>query len=254
MQRVAHRRTKGILPDHMIAALARAGGILPATRFRARPDPAGEPRPAARRGRLSRARELPARAATTVAERIDELKLHEIALDRRRGAGDRLRLHRAADRKPGAAGRHRGRRQSEKLDRPARRVHPRDRRRARGFDRIERRLSRSALRRDQPADISGAGARGLAAVADPLPPRPCRARCRRACARCTTRERLVDDADADVERRRRGRRRSRRASARTALRRLPRQAPHRRDRRRAARRLRRRRFLGADAWRARTRA
>ena len=68
---------------------------------------------------------------TTVAERIDELKLHEIAL----GDGavletgcvyivpliESLALPR----------RHRRRRQSEELDRPARRVHPRDRRRAR---------------------------------------------------------------------------------------------------------------------------
>ena len=52
---------KGILPDRMIAALAADGGILPVDRLRARPDPAGEPRPAARRSRLSRARELPAR-------------------------------------------------------------------------------------------------------------------------------------------------------------------------------------------------
>ena len=52
---------KGILPDRMIAALAAAGGILPASRIRARPDPAGEPGSAAWRRRLPRARELPAR-------------------------------------------------------------------------------------------------------------------------------------------------------------------------------------------------
>ena len=71
---------KGILPDRMIAALAADGGILPVDRLRARPDPAGEPRSAAGRGGLSRARELPARARPRWRERIDELKLHEIAL------------------------------------------------------------------------------------------------------------------------------------------------------------------------------
>ena len=40
---------------------------------------------------------------TTVAQRIAELKLHEFCAVRRRGAGNQLRLHRAADREPGAA-------------------------------------------------------------------------------------------------------------------------------------------------------
>ena len=72
---------KGILPDRMIAALAKSGGILPAYAFDARPDPAGEPRSAPRRRRLSRARELPARArARRSPNASTNLKLHEIAL------------------------------------------------------------------------------------------------------------------------------------------------------------------------------
>ena len=70
---------KGILPDHMIVALAKAGGILPAIEFA--PD---QIQPASLDLRLGdvayrvRASFLPGR--TTVAERIDELKLHEISL------------------------------------------------------------------------------------------------------------------------------------------------------------------------------
>src|SRR6188472_4735618 len=70
---------KGILPDTMIAALAQAGGILPASDFA--PD---QIQPASLDLRLGdvayrvRASFLPGR--TTVAERIDELKLHEFAL------------------------------------------------------------------------------------------------------------------------------------------------------------------------------
>jgi dCTP deaminase len=70
---------KGILPDRMIAALARAGGILPATDFA--PD---QIQPASLDLRLGdvayrvRASFLP--GSSTVAKRIDGLKLHEIAL------------------------------------------------------------------------------------------------------------------------------------------------------------------------------
>ena len=70
---------KGILPDRMIAALAADGGILPATQFA--PD---QIQPASLDLRLGdvayrvRASFLPGR--TTVAKRIDEVKLHEVAL------------------------------------------------------------------------------------------------------------------------------------------------------------------------------
>lgn len=70
---------KGILPDRMIAQLTRDGGILPSTDFA--PD---QIQPASLDLRLGdvayrvRASFLPGRS--TVAERIDELKLHEVAL------------------------------------------------------------------------------------------------------------------------------------------------------------------------------
>jgi len=70
---------KGILPDRMIAALARAGGVLPAAEFA--PD---QIQPASLDLRLGdvayrvRASFLP--GSSTVAKRIDELKLHEVAL------------------------------------------------------------------------------------------------------------------------------------------------------------------------------
>ncbi len=187
---------------------------------------------------------------TTVAERIDELEAARDRAQRRRGARDRLRLYRAADGEPGAARRHRRRRQSEELDRPARRVHPRDRRRDARLRPHPGRLSRPALRRDQPAHVSGAGARGLAAVADPLPPRQCAARSPRHCARCTRASGWSTTTGADV---------GDGVAVSVDLsglgpeqpRRLSRQAPHRADRRRAPRRLRRRPTSGSRSARAR---
>ena len=70
---------RGILPDRMIAALAKAGGILPAIEFA--PD---QIQPASLDLRLGdtayrvRASFLPGQS--TVAERIEHLKMHEIAL------------------------------------------------------------------------------------------------------------------------------------------------------------------------------
>src|ERR1051325_11059697 len=72
--------TKGILPDHMIAELAKSGGIRPAVDFAPY-----QIQPASldlRLGKVAyrvRASFLPG-PRTTVAERIGELKLHEIAL------------------------------------------------------------------------------------------------------------------------------------------------------------------------------
>ena len=70
---------KGILPDRMIAALAAAGGILPSTDFV--PDQIQPASLDLRLGEVAyrvRASFLPGR--TTVAERIDGLKLHEVSL------------------------------------------------------------------------------------------------------------------------------------------------------------------------------
>jgi dCTP deaminase len=71
---------KGILPDHMIAALAKQGAILPAYDFV--PDQIQPASLDLRLGEVAyrvRASFLPG-PRTTVAQRIDELKLHEIAL------------------------------------------------------------------------------------------------------------------------------------------------------------------------------
>ena len=70
---------KGILPDRMVAALAAAGGILPSTEFV--PDQIQPASLDLRLGEVAyrvRASFLP--GSTTVAQRIDELKLHEFAL------------------------------------------------------------------------------------------------------------------------------------------------------------------------------
>jgi dCTP deaminase len=72
--------TKGILPDHLIAELAASGGIMPAVPFAS-----AQIQPASldlRLGEIAyrvRASFLPG-PKTTVAQRIAELKLHEIAL------------------------------------------------------------------------------------------------------------------------------------------------------------------------------
>jgi dCTP deaminase len=70
---------KGILPDRMIAQLAADGGILPAVEFQ--PDQIQPASLDLRLGEVAyrvRASFLP--GSTTVAQRIDELKLHEFAL------------------------------------------------------------------------------------------------------------------------------------------------------------------------------
>ena len=72
--------TKGILPDHMIAELAKSGGIRPARDFA--PDQIQPASLDLRLGKVAyrvRASFLPG-PQTTVAERIAELRLHEIAL------------------------------------------------------------------------------------------------------------------------------------------------------------------------------
>src|SRR5438552_7011986 len=71
---------KGILPDHMIAALAKGGAILPAYDFV--PEQIQPASLDLRLGEVAfrvRASFLPGPGAT-VAERIDDLKLHEFAI------------------------------------------------------------------------------------------------------------------------------------------------------------------------------
>src|SRR3954464_3686829 len=72
--------TKGILPDHRIAELAKSGGIRPAREFA--PDQIQPASLDLRLGKVAyrvRASFLPG-PQTTVGERINELKLHEFAL------------------------------------------------------------------------------------------------------------------------------------------------------------------------------
>ncbi len=166
---------------------------------RREPDPAGQPRPAARRHRLPRARELSARPGR------DGRRAHRRARSCTRSTCPTARCWRPAAStscRCWRASRCRreivGGRQSEKLDRAARRVHPRHRRRHAPLRHDRGGLSRSALCRDQPADVSGAGARGLAAVADPLPHAAMRILDADALAALHARERLVDVDDADL--------------------------------------------------------
>ncbi len=198
----------------MIAALAKAGGILPARDFA--PD---QIQPASLDLRLGdtayrvRASFLPRH--TTVAERIEHLKLHEIAL----GDGavletgcvyivpllESLALPR----------RHRGRGQSEKLDRPARRVHARHHRSRARLRPHRARLSRPALCGDFAEDVSGAGARRHAAVAASPAPRPCGAQRATSSRALHARERLVNSDGRGFRGRHFGERRSRGLRART---------------------------------------
>ena len=236
--------TKGILPDHMIAELAKSGGIRPAREFA--PDQIQPASLDLRLGKVAyrvRASFLPG-PQTTVAERIAELRLHEIALTD--GAvletncvyivplleSLALPADVAAAANPKSS--------TGRIDVFTRVIADR----TRGFDRINAgyhgplyaeispktfpvlvregsRLSQIRFRRGH-AILDGAALRAL-----------------------HDKERLTDDAKADVARWHRGRRRSRRSRA-EQFRRLSRQAPHRPDRRREARRSHRRRFLGAD--------
>ena len=167
--------SSGILPDREIGELFASGALAAA-----RPLDHDQIQPAsldlqARRARLARARQLPARPEP---HRRRQARPPEAARDRprpRRGAGNRLRLHRAAARKPGAAQNDLGIGQSEKLDRPARHLHPRHDRLRPGVRQDPGRLHRPALYRGQPAHLPDHRPHRLAAVADPLPRRQCAA-------------------------------------------------------------------------------
>ncbi len=108
---------------------------------------------------LPRARLVPA-GFGNIARRIDELiASHQFLTQRWRGAGDGLRLHRAAAGESGAAARDRRRRQSGRARPAASMSSPASSpTRCRGFDRIEAGYHGSALRRDLAAHLPGAGA------------------------------------------------------------------------------------------------
>ena len=171
----------GILPVQAIRGLIEAGHVRLAEPLL--PD---QVQPASLDLRLGaeayrvRASFLPG-AGTAIADKLDDLQLH--AIDLTQGAVletgcvyvvpllESLAL-------PAASGR---RRQPEELDRPARRVHARDRRRRRRVRPDPGRLHGPALRRDLPADLPHRGAAGLAAqrrsASAPAPPRTAIARC-----------------------------------------------------------------------------
>ena len=108
-------------------------------------DPAGEHRPAPRRRRLGAALLLPPRRRL---DRRGEDRGARLPADRparRRRARARPALPGAADRGAGAARRRPGQGQPEELDRPARRLHPRDHRPPQPLRRHPPRLPRAAL-------------------------------------------------------------------------------------------------------------
>ena len=240
---MAEELTVGILPAQIIEQMVEAGAIASGQAARSRPDPAGEPRSQARRHRLSRARQLPARPAGAGRRPARQGDAARVQPGRRRRAGDRLRLHRAADGAPQAAARCQRRRQSEILHRPARHLHPHHHRpcaRVRHDSAPAmpgRSISRSA-RAPSRSWCAPARACRRSASAPAM-----RASTTRRCWRSTARTTLVDstphvdngltlsiDLGGNIE----------------GDRRLSRQAPHRRHRRRQARPVRRARFLGAD--------
>ena len=216
--------------------------------------PAGEPRPAARQGGLSRARELPARDAA--APFASDCKASTPSASSLTGDGAVLEkgivyvapLIERLELRPN----HFRRRQPEELDRPARHLHPPDRRRLGGVRRRAARLSRRAVARNFAAQFQRARARGIATQPDPLPQPTIRSRWRHArlrldattkSASATPAAPLVDgelDAARGRGRARRSRRRRRRIVGYRAIKNSdvidvrPR------------RRLRRRGFLGAD--------
>jgi dCTP deaminase len=149
----------GILPDHEIAALFDSGALV-ATRAL----DADQIQPASLDLRLGamawrvRASFLPG-PDSLVGDKLERLKLHAVRPDRGRGAGNGLRLHRAAHGKPRAARGDFGLGQSEELDRPARHLHPRHVGPGRGIRQDPRRLFRPALSGNQPAHLPDPRAR-----------------------------------------------------------------------------------------------
>ena len=175
---------KGILPDRMIAALAEAGGIRAAYPFAP-----GQIQPASLDLRLGavayrvRASFLPG-PGIAVARRIAELKLHEFALTEgavlETGCVYIVPLLESLALPADIAAAANPKSSTGRLDVFTRVIADG----TRGFDRVERRLSRAALCRNQPEDFPGAGARRFAAVADAIAPRRRRCSTPRRCARC----------------------------------------------------------------------
>ena len=124
-------RPAGLLARQRILALVHTGAVAAAAPIEPGPVPAGEPRPAARRRGLSRARELPAGARTRRCASASRASTHEIGIARRRrrGAGEgHASISRRCSSGSSSAASVSGAGQSEELDRPARHFHPPDHR------------------------------------------------------------------------------------------------------------------------------
>ncbi len=144
-----------------------------------------------------RASFLPGPGATVV-QRIKDLQLHVIALNDGAVLETGCRLYRAADGKPVVAEGHFRNRQSEKLDRPHRRVHARHRRSVAGLRSGGGGLSGSALCgrfRRAPFRCWCGRARGCRRSGSVV---AIHCWMRRNFARCMASERLVDADDADL--------------------------------------------------------
>ena len=177
----------GILPDRMIAALAGDGAIVPGQKFQ--PDQIQPASLDLRLGEVAyrvRASFLPG-PETTVAERIEQLKLHEIILSHGAVLETGCVYIVPLIEKSRLAGQRCWCSQSKELHGAARRLHPCNCRQNAGVRPHQARLSRSPLCRDQPAHIPGAGAHRFQAVTASLSPRARAARFRcfadPACAR-----------------------------------------------------------------------
>ncbi len=246
---VAAWPSKGILPDRMIAALAQAARSCPRTT--SLPDQIQPASLDLRLGddRLSRARELPARADATVAERIDDLKLHEIELTNgavlETGCVYIVPLMESLALPADIAAAANPKSSTGRLDVFTRVIADRD---PRLRPHRAPAITVRSMPRSAPSTFPVLVREGSRLSQIRFRRGHARARRRRALAR-VARARAAGrsattpmSSDGIV-----GRASTCSGSAGNALDRLSRQAPHRPDRCRAPRRLRRRRFLGADA-------
>ena len=131
--------------------------------------PAGEPRLAAVEGGVPGSRKLSARPdADREGTSFDAQSGADLAGRRRRGAGERDRLHRADCGASCPASEHFRRRQPEEFDWAARHFHPSHREPRRSVRRGSSRLSGGPLAGNLAAQLQRAGPRGVEAQSDPI--------------------------------------------------------------------------------------
>ena len=186
----------GVVPAQGIARMLARGRDHRRRALRARPDPAGEPRPPPRRARPSGSAPPSCPARRRSPSGWPSSTMHRI--DLAPGAVLEKGCVYVVPLVEGLAlpaGRLR-RRQRQELDRPARPLHPADHRPRQRVRPHRAGLRRPALRRDLAALVLGAGPPGHAAQPDPLPPR-------RTPSSTTPRSARLDAARAAGRRRRR---------------------------------------------------